>query len=408
MSSGICVVKILVLGDASCGKTTLLSLLCDHPPLVQHHDLLVRQQHSPPDVNGDAAAARKAAPPVRKVFQPYDFPPPSPSQQHVVATSSSPSNTNNSLLDDDPSSSSSSYSIIPPKTSRNTFTTTLSLPPPPPTPPAPCSPRATITYPPLLIPLGSSQLPRPEWTFGCRVFVPPPSPPFYIPSTSTSFSSTEFWEIGGSQSYSAARNIFYGGVNGVLLLYDMTNRKSYHNLLCWLLELCVRDAPASKALFREPRATGADDRRQRNKKKGDTLWEESDVETCGRRSAGGGLSKRLLSGAVPLFCVGTKLDKLSPKDFPPPRPRAVFPPKQFVLDRLFGGLPVYINKLWDSRVPKSELKQMKELLCSLLDRTSVSYSSAHCGVVDWSSFVSFIASAQQQSPPTTATRTRAL
>eukprot|EP00922_Rhytidocystis_sp_ex-Travisia-forbesii_P049622 GHVS01073841.1.p1 GENE.GHVS01073841.1~~GHVS01073841.1.p1 ORF type:complete len:161 (+),score=24.38 GHVS01073841.1:71-553(+) len=133
--------------------------------------------------------------------------------------------------------------------------------------------------------------------------------------------------------------------------------------------------------------------------------EESDVETCGRRTAGGGLGKRLLSGAVPLLCVGTKLDKLSPQDFPPSRSRAVFPPKQLFLDRLFGGLPVYINKLWDSRVPKSELNQLKELICSLLDRTTISYASAHCGVVDWNAIVSFITSVQQ-SPPTSAGKGR--
>ncbi|XP_014677321.1 PREDICTED: rab-like protein 3 [Priapulus caudatus] len=47
----------------------------------------------------------------------------------------------------------------------------------------------------------------------------------------------ELWDIGGSNSYRNSRSIFYTPVHGLLLVHDLTNRKSQHNLRKWLGEV---------------------------------------------------------------------------------------------------------------------------------------------------------------------------
>ncbi|SBS85386.1 ras GTPAse, putative [Plasmodium ovale curtisi] len=55
----------------------------------------------------------------------------------------------------------------------------------------------------------------------------------------------EFFEIGGVQTYSYIRNIFYEKHDGILLVYDSSNNKSYHNLVNWLYELYINAKPPS-------------------------------------------------------------------------------------------------------------------------------------------------------------------
>ncbi|GAW81856.1 ras GTPAse [Plasmodium gonderi] len=55
----------------------------------------------------------------------------------------------------------------------------------------------------------------------------------------------EFLEIGGIQTYSCTRNIFYEKHDGILLVYDSSNNKSYHNLVKWLYELYEHTNPPS-------------------------------------------------------------------------------------------------------------------------------------------------------------------
>ncbi|EUD68485.1 hypothetical protein C922_00881 [Plasmodium inui San Antonio 1] len=55
----------------------------------------------------------------------------------------------------------------------------------------------------------------------------------------------EFLEIGGIQTYSCIRNIFYPEHDGILLVYDSTNNKSYHNLAKWVYEVYDHTKPPS-------------------------------------------------------------------------------------------------------------------------------------------------------------------
>lgn len=49
----------------------------------------------------------------------------------------------------------------------------------------------------------------------------------------------EFWDIGGRATYERSRSVFYGAYNGLVLVHDLTNRKSYANLRRWIAEVTL-------------------------------------------------------------------------------------------------------------------------------------------------------------------------
>ncbi|XP_025097694.1 rab-like protein 3 isoform X2 [Pomacea canaliculata] len=51
----------------------------------------------------------------------------------------------------------------------------------------------------------------------------------------------ELWDIGGSSSHRNSRSIFYHQVHGIILVHDLTNRKSHQNLHKWLAEVLNKD-----------------------------------------------------------------------------------------------------------------------------------------------------------------------
>lgn len=63
--------------------------------------------------------------------------------------------------------------------------------------------------------------------------------------------SIEFWELNGDRSHLGVRSIFYDNFDALFLVYDVSNLKSYHNLLHWLYELFTRQLPPSTAYFME-------------------------------------------------------------------------------------------------------------------------------------------------------------
>lgn len=47
----------------------------------------------------------------------------------------------------------------------------------------------------------------------------------------------EFWDVGGFVNYENSWLIFYNGVNGLIFVYDLINKKLFINLRCWLVEV---------------------------------------------------------------------------------------------------------------------------------------------------------------------------
>ena len=56
--------------------------------------------------------------------------------------------------------------------------------------------------------------------------------PFYV----------EFWDVSGSACHQRSRALFYANVDGVLLVHDLSNRKSEQNLQRWLTEIVDKSA----------------------------------------------------------------------------------------------------------------------------------------------------------------------
>ncbi|XP_035666910.1 rab-like protein 3 isoform X1 [Branchiostoma floridae] len=79
------------------------------------------------------------------------------------------------------------------------------------------------------------------WTIGCNVDVKlhdyreegtPHEKTFCV----------ELWDVGGSINHSLSHSVFFNSAHGLVLVHDLTNRKSQENLRRWLGEVLSRDA----------------------------------------------------------------------------------------------------------------------------------------------------------------------
>ena len=82
-------------------------------------------------------------------------------------------------------------------------------------------------------------LSSPAWTVGCALEVKLHEYKEGTPQQKTYF--VDLWDVGGSSSHQNARSVFHNGVNGVILVHDLNNRKSEVNLRKWVMEILNRD-----------------------------------------------------------------------------------------------------------------------------------------------------------------------
>ncbi|KAB0362196.1 hypothetical protein FD754_006352 [Muntiacus muntjak] len=84
---------------------------------------------------------------------------------------------------------------------------------------------------------------NPSWTVGCSVDVRVHDYKEGTPEEKTYY--IELWDVGGSvgsaSSVKSTRAVFYNSVNGIILVHDLTNKKSSQNLYRWSLEALNRD-----------------------------------------------------------------------------------------------------------------------------------------------------------------------
>ena len=76
---------------------------------------------------------------------------------------------------------------------------------------------------------------KPNWTIGCT-----PEVKIHNYRAGTALEKTyyiELWDVGGWSAHVDARSVFYHQVNGIVLVHDLTNRKSQQNLKKWLHEV---------------------------------------------------------------------------------------------------------------------------------------------------------------------------
>ncbi|CAB0031988.1 unnamed protein product [Trichogramma brassicae] len=78
-------------------------------------------------------------------------------------------------------------------------------------------------------------MPNPSWTVGCTADVILHEYKEGTPNQRRFF--VELWDIGGRQSHKNTRSVYYSQANGIILVHDLTNRKSQQNLQKWLEEV---------------------------------------------------------------------------------------------------------------------------------------------------------------------------
>nr|CAB3501447.1 unnamed protein product [Digitaria exilis] len=90
--------------------------------------------------------------------------------------------------------------------------------------------------------LKGSAIARPAQTVGCTVGVKhitygsPGSSSNNISDAERNF-FVELWDVSGHERYKACRSIFYTQINGVIFVYDLSQRKSKTNLNKWAVEV---------------------------------------------------------------------------------------------------------------------------------------------------------------------------
>ncbi|CAG8791644.1 12621_t:CDS:2, partial [Acaulospora morrowiae] len=78
---------------------------------------------------------------------------------------------------------------------------------------------------------------NPAWTIGCSVDVK-----IHTHSRSCKSYFVEFVDVGGSSKHKSVRNVLYHQINGIMLVHDVSNKKSYYNLWKWIAEVIYSDA----------------------------------------------------------------------------------------------------------------------------------------------------------------------
>lgn len=136
------------------------------------------------------------------------------------------------------------------------------------------------------------------------------------------FAATEvevqLWEVGGNQLHRDARSVFYEGLDALLLVYDVSNAKSYHRLVLWLYEICTCQSPPSLRYWDAGGGSGGPD--------------PEDLEF---RAIDRAFARQLLGGRCPTLFVANKAD-LRPSGPREALPRPELPQKPPLLDRLLG------------------------------------------------------------------------
>lgn len=80
---------------------------------------------------------------------------------------------------------------------------------------------------------------NPSWMIGCSAEMRVHKYQEGTPNQKTYF--VELWDVGGSSSHRNTRSVFYNPTHGIILVHDLTNRKSEQNLQKWLAEVLNRE-----------------------------------------------------------------------------------------------------------------------------------------------------------------------
>jgi len=142
-----------------------------------------------------------------------------------------------------------------------------------------------------------SVLTNPRWTVGCKCDVL-----LHESKRRNKPCFVEFFDVGGHRNHAISRRTFFSQINGIMIVFDMSNRNSYNNIREWIKEI-VRVDKMSRV--------------------------EEDFVLPHTNTYGGATaaSNVMPLSSLPVIVVGTKLDVLDPS-----QPRAYECMKDYGLD----------------------------------------------------------------------------
>ncbi|XP_066913433.1 rab-like protein 3 [Clytia hemisphaerica] len=123
-------------------------------------------------------------------------------------------------------------------------------------------------------------------TIGCNVEVLPYS---YDDNGRQRDVFLEFWDVGGSSGHRNSRSIFYNNIDGLIVVHDLSNRKSFLNLQKWVGETFN----SNRQEFTGITVSGSD-------------GSQYNDDECDAISHGGG---RKSTTNIPVLVLGTKEDQ---------------------------------------------------------------------------------------------------
>lgn len=188
----------------------------------------------------------------------------------------------------------------------------------------------------------------------------------------------ELWEVGGSANYANARSVFYEGsrFDAVVLVYDISNMKSYHHLVLWLFELCNSALPPSLRYWDSGGGSGG----------------EPDMDLEGGGGPDRTMELSILSGRCPVLFVANKAD-LRPSNAREKPPRPAIPERPPLLDRLLG----FNEGGWPKNVKD---RQLMDRFCDFIRQGRHTEASARLASFDfpiWRDFVRRIVEARRRN-----------
>jgi Rab-like protein 3 len=151
---------------------------------------------------------------------------------------------------------------------------------------------------------------QPRWTVGCSVDVMcrRPAELSLEGGGGGDDQFVEFVDVSGSDRYARSRRFLYRSIDALLLVYDVSNLKSYHNLARWADEVFLAGARSGALLAGgDPSTTSA-----------------SSFDAAPPEGSQDGARVAALMGACPCLLVGNKADALSAarrREFRPPPAR---------------------------------------------------------------------------------------
>ncbi|CAF0973414.1 unnamed protein product [Brachionus calyciflorus] len=131
-------------------------------------------------------------------------------------------------------------------------------------------------------------LKKPNWTIGCSVDVKLHEFKDGTPQHKTCF--IEFFDIGGNLGHRSSAKMFLSGADGIILVHDLTNRKSQENLHQWIADVMEQNEKVS---------VGTSDYHYESK-------QSPGKKTTSKNSS---FFYQDNSNLLPLIFVGTKLDQ---------------------------------------------------------------------------------------------------